>query len=97
MQGVEFDEDKNYRINTGADRENTTSQPSSMTKLVFKMGVNDPSAANFILLGVAAIFFGVAIFLYAGILSEPKPVKMTASQQLEQDKLLMEMQNPRQI
>ena len=97
MQGIEFEEDRNYQINTGADRQTATSRPSSIMKMVFKMGVSDPATVNYILLGLAAIFFGVAIFLYAGILGETKPQKMTAQQQLIQARTLMEMQGSRPI
>lgn len=68
MQGIEFETDQSPVV----EYQNTTQKRSGMMRLLGKLGIDDPILANFVLLGLAAIFFGVAIFLYAGILVEPK-------------------------
>lgn len=74
MQGIEFEEDNSYRqINKATGQaQGEGPKQSILTKLVFKLGVTDPTVANYVLLGIAAIFFGVTIFLYAGALNGHK-------------------------
>lgn len=69
MQGIEFEDDRSNQGSTVTDRGNRNSRPSAMMRLLFKIGVSDPSAANYILLGIAVLFFGITIFMYADILS----------------------------
>lgn len=86
MQGIEFEEDKSYQINTGNQGQRiSTSRPGIMMRMVYKFGIDDPATANLILLGMAALFFGIAIFLYAGISSGPEQVQLTVQQQIEQN------------
>ncbi len=60
-----------------------------MMRLLASVGVADSATANYILLGVAAIFFGITIFLYAGVFAEPvKDWSLDA-------RALMEMQGAR--
>ncbi|MBI5077907.1 MAG: hypothetical protein HZB11_00880 [Candidatus Yonathbacteria bacterium] len=71
MQGIEFEEDKNFSGLSKTAPQALEAKPSLMMKLLERIGVVDKTTANFILLGVAAIFFGVTIFLYARTLVEP--------------------------
>lgn len=80
MQGIEFEEDKSYQ-NFTAEQQASALRPSTMVRLLLKLGIPDPAVANYILLGVAGIFFGITIFLYAGIFAEQKPIRLTAEQQ----------------
>lgn len=69
MQGIDFEDDRNFSgisSQIPAQREGL----SLVMGLLAKMGIADKATANFILLGVAAIGFGVTIFLYAGALVE---------------------------
>lgn len=72
MQDIEFETDKNYLGGTYSQGGADSPQKSAMAQWLTKLGVTDPSLANYILVGVAGIFFGVTIFLYAGALSEPE-------------------------
>lgn len=66
MEGIEFETDQGSTTTYS-----TTPKQSGMLKLLGKVGINDATTASFILLGITAALFGVAIFLYAGILGEP--------------------------
>lgn len=72
MQGIEFEDDRVYQEGTSLGSQDRYSRPSILTRLVFKLGVTDIAVVNYILLGVAAIFFGITIFLYADMLNGPK-------------------------
>lgn len=69
MQGIDFEDDRNF---SGISSQIPTQREGSslLMGLLAKVGVVDKTTANFILLGVAAIGFGVTIFLYAGALVE---------------------------
>lgn len=70
MQGIDFEDDRN--LSGLATRVLVqTAKPSFMMRLLTRVGVEDTAVANYILLGVAAIFFGITIFLYAGVFTEP--------------------------
>lgn len=69
MQGIEFEEDKDYQGLKLKTFENTVARQGFIMRLLERIGVADTTTANFILLGIVAVFFGIAIFLYAGILS----------------------------
>lgn len=68
MQNIEFDENKEIQGQTVPNSETQ----SFMMGLLEKVGVEDKTTANFILTGFAAIGFGITIFMYAGMFSEPK-------------------------
>lgn len=63
MQGIEFEVDDSYHPKVGEIRQ------SLLLKLVYKLGVTDQTAANYVLLGFAAACFGLAIFFFAGSIS----------------------------
>lgn len=91
MQGIEFEEDKNYQ---GLKVE-TLSAPSArggfIIKLLAKVGIEDKSTANIILLGIVAIFFGITIYIYAGVLGGNVPTKQSAEAIMSQQKAMKEM------
>jgi len=63
MQGIEFETDQisnKYTIGV-------MMKQSWMVKLLEKAGVTDKATANFVLLGLAIIFFCITIILYAGV------------------------------
>lgn len=68
MQGIEFEEEKTYQGLRTREPLEVIENKGFIMKLLGKVGIEDRSIANFILLGVAAILFGVAIFLFAGAL-----------------------------
>ncbi|MEK7568807.1 MAG: hypothetical protein AAB497_01700 [Patescibacteria group bacterium] len=88
MQGIDFEDDRNFSgISSRIPVQ--TAKPSFMMRLLASVGVADSATANYILLGVAAIFFGITIFLYAGVFAEPvKDWSLDA-------RALMEMQGAR--
>lgn len=68
MQGIDFEDDRNFSgISSRIPVQ--TAKPSFLLRLLARVGVEDIAVANYILLGVAAIFFGITIFLYADLLS----------------------------
>ena len=72
MQGIEFEDDGNYNgLQTRASQV-PVGKPSFMMRLLAKAGIIDKTTANLILLGLALIFFGITIFLYASALSVPQ-------------------------
>ncbi|HAS85112.1 MAG TPA: hypothetical protein DCS23_03545 [Candidatus Yonathbacteria bacterium] len=73
MQDIEFEEDI-YK----STKMETTATPSLMKSILFKLGVKDVVIVNYILLGVAVFFFGVAIFLYADVLGSKADVILTS-------------------
>lgn len=91
MQGIEFEEDKNYQGLKAQTLSTPAIKQGFIMKLLEKAGVSDKSTANFILLGVAAIFFGITIYLYAGILGENVPAKQSAEEIMAHQKAMREM------
>lgn len=88
MLGIEFEEDKDiqgFKTSTGSS---STEKPSIAMKLIEKAGVTDKMTANFILLGIAIIFFGISIYLYSGLLKGSKPLKLAPEQLQAQLKLM---------
>ncbi len=65
MQGMEFETD-NYASTSSEER------TPIMLRWLSMIGINDTATANFILISITAIFFGITIFTYAGALAEPK-------------------------
>lgn len=84
MQGIEFEEDKNNEIVRSEGQQTATVKTGPIMKIVLKMGVSDATTANFILLGIVAVLLGITVFLYAGIMSSPEPIRLTIEQQAEQ-------------
>lgn len=77
MQGIDFEDDRN--LSGLASRVPIqTAKPSFLMRLLARVGVEDIAVANYILLGVAAIFFGITIFLYADLLSNKAEVIITS-------------------
>lgn len=71
MQGIEFEDSKDFQGLKVREVPHAVEKQSFMMGLLEKAGVEDKTTANFILLSIAAIGFGIATFLYAGILTEP--------------------------
>ncbi len=98
MEGVEFDIDNTQtQQHLEAKAEQTRLKNSPLYALLGKIGVTDPTAASVVLLGVAALFFGVAIFIYAGIVSDKASNNMDPAQEAAQIKELQAMQSPQQV
>lgn len=88
MQGIEFETDKSYTPSSYAQQGAPAQQTPTMVRWLMRIGVVDISSANYILLGIAGLFLGVTIFLYAGALSEPaKDWSLDARASLEAQKL----------
>lgn len=91
MQGIEFEDDRTYGgLSTKAQI--PVGKPSWMLRMLYAMGISDKTTANFILLGVAMVLFGFAIFTYAGILGKSTPKAQDVQQIAAQLKALHEMQ-----
>ncbi len=71
MQGIEFEEDKDHQGLKAKTFETVSVKQGSIMRLMERIGFTDKSTANLVLLGIVALLFGAAIFLYAGILVEP--------------------------
>lgn len=72
MEGIEFEENREYRGLSTKASQVSERKPSFMMRLLGRAGIVDKTTANLILLGVALIFFGITIFLYASALSMPQ-------------------------
>ncbi|OIP65341.1 MAG: hypothetical protein COV32_02730 [Candidatus Yonathbacteria bacterium CG10_big_fil_rev_8_21_14_0_10_43_136] len=72
MQGIEFEEDKNFSGIKSKAIEPTVARQGFIMKLMVRIGFADNATANLVLLSFAALLFGTAIFLYAEILVEPE-------------------------
>ena len=68
MQSMEYNEG-DVDLNAGQQREIT--HTPTMIRWLANFGVIDSTVANYILIGTAAIFIGVSLFIYAGLVSEP--------------------------
>lgn len=75
MQDIEFEEENSYQI------KDVVAKQSFMKSILSKVGVSDPATANYVLLGVAVVFFGITIFMYAGLLGNEADVILTSSLQ----------------
>lgn len=63
MQGIEFETDQiSNKYTTGV-----MMKQSWMIRLIEKAGVTDKATANFVLLGLAIVFFCTTIILYAWV------------------------------
>lgn len=72
MEGVEFEEQTGYSRPSSNGSYDSNERKSFFFKLFEKIGVVDKTTVNLILLALMAIFFGITIFLYAGILAGNK-------------------------
>ncbi|KKS58516.1 MAG: hypothetical protein UV24_C0021G0012 [Candidatus Nomurabacteria bacterium GW2011_GWA2_42_41] len=52
-----------------------------MKSILSKVGISDPMTANYVLIGIAVVFFGITIFMYAGLLGNEADVILTSSLQ----------------
>lgn len=77
MEGIEFDIDENQ--NTKNTSRKQKKQPF-LFRLLAKIGIVDSTVANFVLIGVAAFFFGIALFIYAGISENNSSPKLSAQE-----------------
>lgn len=94
MEGVEFDLDPNQGARDFSRHVSAVkTRPSFLIGLLAKMGIADPVVSNFILAGIAAIFFGISIFLYAGIIEKDAASKLSYTEVAAQLKVLEQMQN----
>jgi len=96
MQGIEFEEDKDFSgLKTPGLKVGTFEVPvqkhGPFLKLLEKIGIDDKTTGNFILLGVAAIFFGITIYLYAGLLGDGAQSIQSSEQIAAQQKVMREM------
>lgn len=69
MEGIEFETDQ---ISRAGSQYSAETKKSAMMNLLQKLGIHNETTANFTLLGIVAIFLGIAIFMYADILVKPK-------------------------
>ncbi|HBB44191.1 MAG: hypothetical protein UW27_C0011G0017 [Parcubacteria group bacterium GW2011_GWA1_44_13] len=97
MQGIEFEDDKDFQgLKASGLKVGTFEVPVAkqgpFLKLLEKAGIDDKATGNFVILGIAAILFGIAMFLYAGILGENVPSKQSTEEIMAQLKVLKEMQ-----
>lgn len=102
MQGIEFEEDKGYQLNTvKSPQQKTETEPSAITRYLFKLGVRDQISANYILLGVSVVFFSIAIFFYNSVLEKYEHEKerptFTAGEQTEQIRTIEDMRSPKNL
>ena len=75
MHDIEFEEENSYQI------KNVVVKQSFMKSILSNVGVSDPATANYVLLGVAVALFGIALFMYAGLLGNEADVILTSSLQ----------------
>ena len=69
MQGIEFETDN---TSSSTQKNVFTPKTSILVQWLLKFGVKDTTTANYILLGTVGILLGATIFIYAGLLGEPK-------------------------
>jgi hypothetical protein len=77
MEGIEFDIDESQNTKNTSQHQK---KQSFLFRLLAKIGVVDPTVANFIMIGAAAFFFGIAIFIYAGISENNSSPKLSAQE-----------------
>lgn len=95
MEGIEFDLDGNHELKSSSNT--AEARRSFLIGLLAKMGVADPTVANIILIGTAGLFFGIAIFMYAGILGEKATPKLSSVEISRGLKALSDMQNAQNL
>lgn len=84
MSGIEFEENGIYQTKTKLDGESINSKPGAMIQFLLKIGVKDINTANYILIGVAVVLFGIIIFIYSSTSKNAGVPKLTPEQQVEQ-------------
>lgn len=102
MQGIEFDEDKGYQLNIiKPPKQKAETEPSAITRLLFKLGVSDQTSANYVLLGISVIFFGIAIIFFNSVFEKYEHEKerptLTAREQTEQIRTIEDMRSPKNL
>lgn len=98
MEGIEFDVDGNQGLkNSPSNIIDVKKRNSFLVGLLVKIGVDDPAIANFILVGIAGLFLGVAVFLYAGILGNKETPKLSSDEIARGLKALSDMQNAQNL
>jgi hypothetical protein len=96
MQGIEFEENNELRELSPSVIKNSAEKPSFFMRLLEKAGVADKTTASFILLGVAALFFSIAIYIYSGLHRNTTTPKLTREQLQYQTKMLRELRDSKQ-
>lgn len=98
MEGVEFDIDNTQtQQNLETRAQQVRLKRSPLYALLGEIGVTDPTAASVVLLGVAALFFGIAIFIYAGVVSNKASTNIDPVQEAAQIKELQAMQSSQPV
>ena len=69
MEGIEFDLGDKELLTKVAQ----TKKAPLLGNFLMQLGVTDPAVANLILACVAALFFGIALFIYAGTMQNSTP------------------------
>lgn len=90
MEGIEFDLGDKDLLNKA---ERVKTKTSFLSNVLMQLGVSDPTIANLILASVAALFFGVAIFVYAGIMANNGPVTLSPAELSAGLRALSQMHN----
>ena len=70
MSDIEFETDKAIREIDGNNA--PINETPRMVRLVMKLGIKDTTTASYILVGIAVVFIGFAVYMYAGIFKEPQ-------------------------
>lgn len=97
MGDIEFDLDNNQGLKNSSSNVEAQAKRSFLVGLLAKMGIADPAIANFILVGVAGLFLGIAVFIYAGVLGEKATPKLSSTEIARGLKALSEMQNAQNL
>lgn len=84
MNGIEFEENKIYQTKKTPTNKLIPSESGVFMHTLFKIGVTDQNTANYILLGVAAIFFGITIYIYSGLFNKANLPKTAPDEQSNQ-------------
>lgn len=71
MQGIEFEAEKDDTASSSSQHREPFQRSSMMTQWLMRLGIVDVATANYILLGIAGLFFGIAVFIYAGMIGKP--------------------------
>lgn len=81
MENIKFEVDQSPRMNL------STTKESALAKWIVKLGITDNiTTANYILVGITALFIGITIFIYARILfSNPKQTPSSAEEEQMMD------------
>lgn len=97
MQGIEFEENNDIQELSPRVIKNYAVKQSFFMRLLEKARVADKTTANFILLGIAVLFFGIAIYIYSGLNKSPTDQKLTREQLQAQMKVLRGLRDSKQL